>query len=91
VAGVRRFRLANPDRRPDKPCVYVGKSARTPEERFEQHLHGYRASRLVHKYGLSLMPRLYVRYNPMTDAAARDFEVELARRLRKRGYGVWQN
>ena len=26
------------DRREDKPCLYVGQTARTPEERFAQHL-----------------------------------------------------
>jgi hypothetical protein len=90
VAGIRRFQLANPGRREDKPCVYVGKSARTPEARLEQHLRGYRSSRFVRKFGRSLIPRLYARFNPMTAADAEKFEVELARRLRKRGYGVWQ-
>jgi len=91
VAEVRRFKEANPDRRLDKPCVYVGMTARKPEERFEQHRRGFKASRLVKRFGLSLIPRLYLRWNPMTYEQAKKKEVELARRLRKRGYGVWQN
>ena len=29
-----RFARKNPELRDDKPCVYVGQTARTPEERF---------------------------------------------------------
>jgi hypothetical protein len=39
--------------------VYVGSSARTPEERFEQHLRGYKSARLVKRYALRLRPDLY--------------------------------
>ena len=42
-----------------KPAVYVGQSAKTPEERFEQHLRGERASRYVRDHGVRLRPRLY--------------------------------
>jgi len=91
VADVRRFKEANPDRRLDKPCIYVGMTARTPEERFDQHRRGYKACSLVKRFGLSLIPRLYLRWNPMTREQAERKEVELAQRLRKRGYGVWQN
>jgi len=91
VAEVRRFKEANPDRRLDKPCVYVGMTGRAPEERLEQHRRGFKASSLVKRFGLSLIPRLYLRWNPMTYEQAKKKEVELAQRLRKRGYGVWQN
>lgn len=87
----RRFADANPNARLDKPCLYVGSTARDPEERFAQHKRGFRAARFVRKYGLRLRPRYFRRHNPMTDAEARKFEVELARRLRKRGFAVWQN
>jgi hypothetical protein len=30
----------------DKPAVYVGRSAKAPEERFEQHLRGQRAQQI---------------------------------------------
>lgn len=91
VLNVARFRRANPNHDPLKPCVYVGSTGRTPEQRFEQHLAGYRDASFVRRFGVALMPRLYSRYDPMENAEAREFEVELARRLRKRGYAVWQN
>jgi hypothetical protein len=91
IRGVRRFADANPDARPDKPCLYVGSTGLDPEVRFEQHKSGYKASRYVKKYGVRLRPRYYSRYNPLDDEDARAFEIELARRLRKRGFAVWQN
>jgi len=91
ILKVRKFRDANPDYDPAKPCVYVGMTARSPEERFQQHLSGYKAARFTKHYGIRLRPRLYQRFNPLTFEQARYMETELARRLRKRGYGVWQN
>ena len=43
---------ANPDRRPDRPCVYVGSTGLSPEQRLENHLNGYKASRIVECYGM---------------------------------------
>jgi hypothetical protein len=37
----------------------VGSSARSPEQRFEQHLRGYKSARLVKKHALRLRPDLY--------------------------------
>jgi predicted GIY-YIG superfamily endonuclease len=72
------------------PCVYVGSTGRSPEERFQQHMEGNRAAPLVRRYGIALMPRLYERYNPMSGPQAAEFESGLARRLRNKGYAVWQ-
>lgn len=75
---------------PTKPSVYVGQSAVLPEERFRQHLAGYKASRYVRRHGRRLKPRLYRAQNPLpTRAAALEMERELGRRLRKRGYTVY--
>jgi hypothetical protein len=41
------FTAGNADRREDKPCLYVGQTARTSEERCAQHLDGIKASRIV--------------------------------------------
>ena len=41
-ADTRKARKANPNRNPDKPCVYVGYTSKTPEQRFEQHMTGAR-------------------------------------------------
>ena len=75
---------------PGKPAVYVGQSAVPPEERFQQHLDGYKSSRYVRRYGVRLRPRLYRAHNPLPSrVAALEREKELARRLRKRGYTVF--
>jgi hypothetical protein len=39
--------------------VYVGSSARSPEERFAQHQRGYKSARLVKRHALRLRPDLY--------------------------------
>lgn len=87
----RRFAQANPGYVDGMPCVYVGMTCRTPEERFAQHKMGYKAARIVRRYGIRLKPRQFRFYNPMTRDEAKYMEVEKARRLRNRGYGVWQN
>ena len=91
VLNEKKFVEANPHYTGEKACVYVGMTGRTPEERFEQHMNGYKASRFVKKYGVRLRPRLYKSSNPMTYDEACKMEKEKARRLRKRGYAVWQN
>lgn len=78
----------NPDRRPDKPCVYVGMTGLSPEQRLENHLNGNKASRIVERYGLRLLPELYEDMNPMSYEDALETEARLARNLRKAGYTV---
>jgi hypothetical protein len=45
---------------------------------------------VVYRYNDGLRPRLYAYHNPMTNEEAKTMEVEKARRLRNRGYAVWQ-
>lgn len=52
-------RAAGRRRDPRIPWVYVGSSARTPEERFAQHQRGYKSARLVKRYAFRLRPDLY--------------------------------
>ena len=85
-----RFRRANPDYVPGKPCVYVGMTGLDPDVRFDKHKAGIQSSRFVRDYGLRLVPKLYEFYNPMPYDGAREMEVELAVGLREAGYGVWQ-
>ncbi|MDA8683970.1 hypothetical protein N9M19_04950 [Gammaproteobacteria bacterium] len=94
----KAFKKMNPNYDESKPCVYVGMTSKTPEQRFLEHTTGARKkngdplfSRKVKKHGIRLKPRLYKSHNPMTEKEAKEFEIEKARRLRKRGYGVWQN
>ena len=90
VLNSARFRRANPDRDMLKPCVYVGMTGLTPEERFAKHKAGIRANPFVQRYGVRLLPKLYAYANPMPYEAAREMEVELAIALRAEGYAVWQ-
>ena len=85
-----RFRRANPGYSGKKPCVYVGMSGLSPEERFAKHRKGEKANRYVYRYGIKLLPELYAFANPMPYEAAREMEVELAIGLREEGYAVWQ-
>jgi hypothetical protein len=52
-------RAAGRRRDPRIPWVYVGSSARRPEERLEQHRRGYKSSRLVKRFAARLRPDLY--------------------------------
>ena len=90
VLNEPRFRRANPDYRPGRPCVYVGMTGLTPDERLDKHKAGIKANRYVQRYGLRLLPELYEVYNPMPYRGAQDMEVELGIALREVGYGVWQ-
>lgn len=78
----------NPKRDPKKPCVYVGMSGLPPEQRFENHKHGYKAAWVVEKYGVRLLPDLYAHLNPMPYEAALQMESELAEELWEQGYTV---
>jgi hypothetical protein len=85
-----KFKKANPHYRRLKPCVYIGMTGLTPDERFDKHKAGIKANKFAQRYGVRLLPQLYEVYNPMPYAAACEMEVELAIGLREEGYGVWQ-
>src|SRR5262245_23795317 len=84
----RRVREANPKRDPKKPCVDIGMTGLTPEERFSNHKAGIKAAAVVRKYGVRLLPELYEVYNPMPYEAAAQMEKELAAELKEAGYTV---
>ena len=90
VLHERRFRKANPECLPGKPCVYVGMTGLDPDPRFDKHKAGIQSNRYAQRFGLRLLPELYEVYNPMPYDGARDMEVELAIGLRETGYAVWQ-
>ena len=98
VMSHKRFREANPNYAVNSPCVYVGKTGRTPEIRFEQHKTDAKSKRgfslsnkYARQYGKRLLPELFEHLNPMTYERAAVMEKELAEQLRDRGYGVWQH
>lgn len=86
-----KFRRANPARDETRPCVYVGMTGLTPEERYANHAAGIRSSQLVHRFAHRLRPDLYEGINPMSYREAARMEKVLAKVLRGDGYGVWQN
>ena len=88
VGKVRKVRAENPKRDRKKPCVYVGMTGLTPEERFANHKAGTKAASLVTRYGIRLLPELYEHLNPMPYAAAVKMETDLAEDLRRAGYTV---
>jgi len=90
VLNEPKFRRANPDYDPGKPCVYVGMTGLSADDRFDKHKAGIKSNKYVRLYGLRLLPELFEVYNPMPYAGAREMEVELAIGLREEGYGVWQ-
>src|SRR6266403_2353493 len=55
----------NPKRDPGKRCGYVGMTGLPVDHRFENHKNGYKAARLVRKYGVRLLPDLFEHLNPM--------------------------
>lgn len=92
VVRFRKVREENPDYVDGMPCLYVGQTAKTPEERFQQHLSGTKSNRYVRKFGRRLRPDIFERYNPLrTRQEAEAMEERLAEKLRTRGYAVWFN
>ena len=90
VLNEPRFMKSNPTYKLGKPCVYVGMTGLSPDERFDKHKAGIKSNKYVRLYGLRLLPKLYEVYNPMPYEGAKEMEVELAIGLREDGYGVWQ-
>lgn len=72
-----------------RAAYYVGMTGLTPEARFQNHKTGVKAARVVKKFGVRLVPKLYAHLNPMPYRKAADMEVMLADSLRKRGYMVY--
>lgn len=88
VGKLRKVRAENPKRDPKQPCVYVGMTGLTPEERFANHKAGNKDAPLVNRYGIRLLPDLYAHLNPMPFEAAAQMERDLAEDLRRAGYTV---
>ena len=88
VSKIRKVRAENPNRDSKKPCVYVGMSGLTLDERFANHKAGVKAASVVKRYGIRLLPDLYEHLNPMPFEAAVQMEKDLAEDLRRAGYTV---
>ena len=88
VGKIPKIRSENPGRDPKKPCVYVGMTGLTPEERFANHKAGIKDAGVVKRHGIRLLPELYEHLNPMPFEAAAQMERDLAEDLRRVGYTV---
>lgn len=88
VKTMRKVQRLNPSGDHAKPCVYVGMTGLTPEERFANHKAGIKASGFVERYGVRLLPELYEHLNPMPYDAAAQMEQDLTDDLRAEGYFV---
>ena len=92
VLRSRKFKKANRRYRKGKPCVYVGSTFLTPEERFQVHMSDpERGSKWVKRHGKALFPWAYQElptFNSREEAER--VEAEHADQLRDRGWGVWQ-
>ncbi|MBV9008787.1 MAG: hypothetical protein JO354_06425 [Verrucomicrobia bacterium] len=78
----------NPKRDASKPCVYVGMTGLSTDDRFANHKKGYKSARVVREYGIRLLPELFAHLNPMPFEAAAQMEKDLAEDLRDEGYTV---
>jgi len=72
-----------------KAGYYVGMTGLTPEQRFANHKAGTKAARVVTRFGVRLVPKLYAHLNPMTYVDALAMEKALAADLRRRGFQVF--
>jgi hypothetical protein len=80
-------RAAGRRRDPRIPWVYVGSSARSPEERLRQHGRGYKSSGLVKRFARRLRPDLYEDLGPFKGSkTARRGETERAKELAACGF-----
>ncbi len=71
--------------------VYVGMTGLTPEERYANHKRGKPAGKkIVTRYGVKLLPKLYEHLNPLTREEADRMEKEtLPRELTAKGFKVY--
>ena len=65
-------------RRPDPWGLYVGQTSRDPDQRFDQHKSGYKASGAVRRFGIRLLPDIAEHLNPMRAWEAIELEAALA-------------
>src|SRR5688500_16601645 len=72
-----------------RAAYYVGMTGLTPEQRFLNHKAGVKAARVVEKFGVRHVPKLYAHLNPMRYEKSEPKGVVLAESLRKRGYLVY--
>ena len=87
----KKFANANPNHQIGKPCLYVGMTGLDPDTRFDKHKAGIKANRYVQNYGRRLAPEFVADLQqPMSYEDARYLEVDVALKLKEKGFAVWQ-
>lgn len=77
--------LLHDARRAEPWGLYVGQTSRDPDQRFDQHKTGYKASRAARRFGRRLLPDLTLHLNPLRAWEALDLEAALAEAFRAAG------
>lgn len=75
--------LLHDPRRADPWGLYVGQTSRDPDQRFDQHKSGYKASGAAKRFGVRLVPALTEHLNPQWESL--DLEAALAEAFRAVG------
>jgi hypothetical protein len=65
-------------RRPEPWGLYVGQTSRDPDQRFDQHMSGYKASGAVRRFGMRLLPEIVAHLNPLRAWESVELEAALA-------------
>lgn len=91
VLKERKFANANTNHQIGMTCLYVGMTGLDPDTRFDKHKAGIKANRYVQKYGLRLAPEFVADIQqPLSYEDARYLEVDVALKLKAKGFAVWQ-
>lgn len=77
--------LLHDARRAEPWGLYVGQTSRDPDQRFDQHKTGYKASGPVRRFGVRLLPALFEHLNPMARWEALEIEAGLALEFERSG------
>jgi hypothetical protein len=70
--------LLHDQRRAEPWGLYVGQTSRDPDQRFDQHKAGYKASGPVRRFGVRLLPEIVEHLNPMRAWESVELEAALA-------------
>mgnify|MGYP001062691866 CR=1 FL=1 len=103
VLDKNKFREANPNYHKDKPCVYVGMTGKTLEERYEEHTNPQnknysKGSKWMKRHGVrgfsqalavNLLSHPNISRETLTYGEALQNEKLYAEWLSSKGYGVW--
>lgn len=103
VLGKKKFKEANPNYQTGQPCIYVGMTGKTIEERYEEHTNPRnkdytKGSKWMKRHGvrgfsealaIDLLNHPNISRETLTFGEALQNEKLYAEWLRSEGYGVW--